>query len=63
MTSTAREWRSLSTLDLPYKTLRRIGALLNVPHSKNWKDILAMMPEYGYSIIIMVYDDIIECVC
>ena len=47
MSAGVSEWRSLSTQELPYRCQRRLAALLDAPHSRNWKDLLSMMPEYG----------------
>ena len=41
-------WRSVSTHTLSYGSQRRIAAYLDAPNTLNWKDLLTMMPEYGY---------------
>ena len=50
MMSTVRasSWRDLSTNEMSYGSQRKIAAFLDSSHTLNWKDLLSMMPEYGY---------------
>ena len=50
MMSTVRasSWRDLSTNEMSYGSQRKIAAFLDSSRTLNWKDLLSMMPEYGY---------------
>ena len=39
-------WRSLRIMELPYETLVRAADILDVPALHNWRDMVALMPEY-----------------
>ena len=64
MMSTVRasSWRDLSTNEMSYGSQRKIAAFLDSSHTLNWKDLLSMMPEYGYrnNFNLKKYDDILS---
>ena len=44
---TTPSWQSLRIMELPYETLVRAAGILDVnPALHNWRDVLALMPEY-----------------